>query len=123
MIARICSMATIFACVSTQAAEQKGWDGRAKPLAGDYQVYGGTVAEMQPPTRKDRKVSLKFTGALAKKLFDQIGPDAKISCSDDPAYRERNRGHISCTYFKDEGYTCYLGLDVIIGKSTHGSIC
>lgn len=123
MIKHLLFVATMVACALTQAGEQKAWDGRAKPLNGEYQVYGGTPAEMQAPTRKDRKVSFVFKGALAQDLFDQIGPDEKVSCSGDPAYRERNRGHISCTHFKDEGYTCYLGLDVISGKSTHGSIC
>ncbi len=107
------------------AAEKKpeGWDGRPKALKGDYQVYGGTLSEMLPPTRKDRKVAFMFTGQLAKDLFDQIGPDAKMSCGDAPDYRERNRGDLSCTYTKDNGYACYFGLDVPTGKSTNGSIC
>jgi hypothetical protein len=108
-----------------QAAEKKQevWDPSPKPLKGDYQVYGGTLSEMLPPSRKDRKVAFMFTGPLAKQLFDQIGPDAKMSCSDASDYRERNRGDLSCTYTKDNGYACYFGLDVPTGKSTNGSIC
>lgn len=98
-------------------------DGSPKPLKGDYQVYGGTLSEALPSTRNDRKVAFMFTGPLAKELFDQTGPDAKPSCSDAPGYRERNRRDFSCTYTKEDGYTCYFGLDVVTGRSTRGSIC
>ena len=106
-------------------ADEKKDEGRfgATTLKGDYYVYGGTLSEMLPPTRKDRKVSFMFTGGLAKELFDQIGPDAKISCSGASDYRERNRGDLACTYTKDDGYSCYFGLNVLSGKSTHGAIC
>lgn len=126
MSARLLVMAAALALYAlAQAAEKKqeAWDAKPKPLKGDYQVYGGTLSEMLPPTRKDRKVAFMFTGPLAKELFDQIGPDAKMSCSDAPDYRERNRGDLSCTYTKDNGYACYFGLDVPTGKSTNGSIC
>lgn len=103
--------------------KQDQWDGSPKPLKGDYQVYGGTLSEPVSPGRKDRKVAFMFTGPLAKELFDQVGPDAKPSCSDAPGYRERNRRDLSCTYTKEDGYTCYFGLDVVTGKSTPGSIC
>jgi hypothetical protein len=107
-----------------QAAEKKPetWDGRPKPLKGDYQVYGGTLSEAIPPTSKDRKVAFMFTGPLAKELFDQIGPDVKMSCSDVAGYRERRRGDLMCTHDED-GYSCYFGLDVPTGKSTNGAIC
>jgi hypothetical protein len=108
-----------------QPAEKKHeqWDGSAKPLKGDYQVYGGTLSEVVPPTKNDRKVAFMFTGALAKDLFDKLGPDAKPSCSDALGYRERNRRDLSCTYTKEDGYTCYFGIDVTTGRSTRGSIC
>lgn len=126
-------MTTRMACIAAaltlwsvaQAAETKPaeWDGRPKQLKGTYQVYGGTLSEALPPTKKDRKVAFMFQGPLAKELFDQIGPDAKISCSDASDYRERNRRDLSCTYTKDDGYICYFGLDVSTGRSTNGAIC
>lgn len=100
------------------------WEGApAKPLSGDYQVYGGTLSEMLPPTAKDRKVAFMFKGALAKELFNQIGPDVKESCSAAADYRERRKGDLDCTFTKANGYACYIGLDVPTGKSTNGSIC
>lgn len=117
--------ATVACCSLAQAGEQKPeqWDGRPKAVQGTYQVYGGTLSEAVPPTRKDRKVSFRLKGPLAKELFEQIGPDVKDSCSDASDYRERNRGDLSCTHTKDHGYSCYLGLDVPTGKSTNGAIC
>jgi hypothetical protein len=102
--------------------KEETWDGKPKPLKGDYQVYGGTLSEAIPPTPKDRKIALMFTGPLAKDLFDQIGRDVKMSCSDAAGYRERRRGDLMCTNDED-GYSCYFGLDVATGKSTKGAIC
>lgn len=99
------------------------WDARPRPLKGDYQVYGGTLSEMLPPTAKDRKLAMMLGGPLAKDLFDQIGPDRKASCSDAPGYRERRRGDLTCTYTRGEGYACYIGIDIATGKSMLGSIC
>ncbi|MEV4780322.1 hypothetical protein [Burkholderia sp. LMU1-1-1.1] len=48
-----------------------------------------------------------FKGPLAKDLFDQIGPGAKMPCGG----------------AKDHGYAYYFGLDVPTGKSTPGAIC
>jgi hypothetical protein len=120
----IVTAAALALYVQAHAAEKKpeAWDGRPKPLKGDYQVYGGTLSEAMAPTTKDRKVAFMFTGPLAKELFNQIGPDVKMSCSDAAGYRERRRGDLMCTHDED-GYSCYFGLDVPTGKSTNGSIC
>lgn len=93
MKASLAFIGIALAFLSSARADDKKDEGRygATPLKGDYYVYGGTLSEMLPPTRRDRKVSLMFTGVLAKDLFDQIGPDVKISCSGASDYRERNR--------------------------------
>jgi hypothetical protein len=120
----IAAAAAVALHVQAEPAKTKpeAWDGRPKPLKGDYQVYGGTLSEAIPPTSKDRKVAFMFTGPLAKELFDQLGPDVKMSCSDAPGYRERRRGDLMCTHDED-GYSCYFGLNVPTGKSTYGAIC
>lgn len=125
MKARLLCIVSVFVLFSSVHAAEKKNEGRygAKALKGDYYVYGGTLAEMTPPTRKDRKVAFMFAGPLAKDLFDQIGPDAKESCSSASDYRERNKGDLSCTYTKEDGYACYFGLNVMTGKSTYGVIC
>ena len=107
------------------AAETKPQQGRhmAQPIKGDYYVYCGSLGDSVPPTVKDKKISFMYMEPLAKELFGNIGPDVKNSCSGDPDYRERRRGHLTCIYTKSDGYTCYMGLDVPTGKSTYGSIC
>ena len=109
-----------------QAADKKEADWYAPaPLKGDYQVYGGTLSEKLPPTPKDRKVAFMFKGPFAKDLFNQIGPDVKKAdaCSSAASYRERRRGDVDCVYTKDNGYSCYFGIDVLTGKSMYGAIC
>lgn len=122
----VCAVSALALFSLAQAAEKKQeeWYG-AKPLKGNYQVYGGTLSEMLPPTPKDRKVSFRFTGPFAKDLFNQIGPDVKRadSCSSAADFRERRRGDLDCIYTKGDGYICYFGLDVRTGKSTYGALC
>lgn len=107
------------------AAEQQEESAEPRPLSGDYQVYGGSLAEMRPPTTNDRNVSFEFSGKTARDLFNYIGPDMKKgdSCSDAQDYRERRRGDLHCVHTKKEGYSCYLGLNLRTGKSEVGSIC
>jgi hypothetical protein len=125
MNARLVCLISAFALLPLAHAAGKKEEGRylAKPIKGDYYVYGGSIGDKTPPTPTDRKVSLMFTGPLAQDLFDHIGPDAKNSCSPGPDYRERNRGDLTCTWTKDHGYSCYFGLDARTGKSMHGSTC
>lgn len=113
----------LYAHAEPVGKKQEQWTFEPKPLKGEYQVYGGTLSEVQPPTPKDRKVSFMFTGPLARDLFNQIGPDLKQACGAAPDHRTRNRGDLSCIWDKDGGYVCYFGLDVPTGKSTYGSIC
>ena len=117
----------LMASISLSWAGEESPGGRygAKPLKGDYYVYGGTLADMTPPSQKDRKVALMLRGALAKELFEQIGPDAKKenACGSDPDYRERRRGDLACTYSKSDGHSCYFGLNVVTGKGLNGLIC
>lgn len=105
------------------AAEKEEGRFMAKPLKGDYYVYGGSIEDKTPPTSKDRKLSLMLTGPLAKELFDHIGPDLKDACGAGPDHRERNRGDLICLWTKEYGYACYVGIDVRTGKSMVGVIC
>ncbi len=122
----VCVIGALALLSAAQAAPKKE-EGRylAKPLKGDYYVYGGTLGEMVPPTQKDRKVSFMFTGPLAQDLFNQIGPDVKKedSCSSAAGYRERRKGDLNCVYTKEGGYVCYVGIDVVTGRSMNGTIC
>lgn len=120
-----CAFSAMMACSSSVADKQPEWTGEPKPLRGDYQIYGGTLSEMLPPTPGDRKVAIMFKGPLAKDIFQQIGPNVKSAdaCSSATDFKERRRGDVSCTYTKAGGYTCYFGMDLRTGKSTYGAIC
>ena len=97
----------------------------ARPLNGRYQIHGGSLAEMRPPSPGDAHVSFRFKGRSASDLFDSIGPDVKKqdACSAAAGYRERRRGHLLCVRTKEDGPTCYLGLDLRNGKSDAGAVC
>lgn len=120
----VCIVGALALFSLAQAAEKKlEWTPEFKPFSGRYQVYSGSPSEKQPPTPSDKQASVVLTGRAAKDLFDQIGPDVKDACSSDPNYRERRKGHLDCSYTKENGYQCFLGIDLRTGKSTHGSIC
>lgn len=76
-------------------------------LKGSYIVYGGSLGDMTPPTNKDRKVSITFTGVFAKDVFSRIGPDLKDACGALPMHRERQRGDLSCTL---DGKACAISV-------------
>lgn len=121
MSARITfSFAVLVLCSAASADRPQPLKGALK---GDYWIYGGSLGDTVPPTKNDRKVAFTFTGPLAKELFEQIGPDNKDACGAAPDYRIRDRGDLSCTWDKRDGYVCHFGLDVPKGKSTYGSIC
>ena len=120
----VCLVSTLALLPFAHAADKKdGGRYLAKPLKGDYYVYGGSIGDSTPPTQKDRKLSVMFSGTLAKDLFEHIGPDAKMACGAASDYRQRNRGDLQCSWAKDDGYSCYFGLDVRTGKSISDSSC
>ena len=102
------------------------WDGSYTAFKGRYLIYSGDLGEQQQPTRNDRKAAFVVEGALAKELFDAIGPDLKDACGVMAGLRVRQRGHVDCTFDKQHQaapYTCHFGLDLKTGKSIPGSIC
>ena len=115
---------SLFHIASVMAADTSQ-PGTPKPLRGDYQIYGGTLSEMLPPTSNDKKVAFMVTGPAAKDLFLQIGPDVarENACSAAKDYRERRRGDLSCVHMKSEGYSCYFGIDLKTGRGMYGAIC
>ena len=125
MNVRLTCLAGAIALASVSSAGESKSPSRylAKPLTGDFYMYGGSLGDSTPPTEKDRKLSLMVTGPLAKDLFDHLGPDIKDACGAGPDQRERGKGDLSCILTKSEGYSCYVGLDVRTGKSMRGLTC
>jgi hypothetical protein len=106
-----------------RAEGNKGWDGAAKPMKGEYLVYSGTLNEAQAPTKKDSKVSIRVAGHVAEDMFKSMYPDEKLTCTDMKGYRERRKGEVFCTYDPQDGYACYFGFDLRTGKSIGGASC
>lgn len=119
------AVAGLVVASSAQAVDKppESWSFQPKPLKGGYQVYGGTLSEVQPPSPKNRKVSLVLEGQLARELFEQIGPDRKKVCGAASDHRVRLKGDLACVRNKRDGYACYLGIDERTGKSTRGAGC
>lgn len=121
-----CVIGALALCSLVNAAEKTPqWSPDFKPFNGTYQIYSGSLSELQPPTPTDKQASVMLNGAAARDLFDQIGPDVKRneSCSSDPGFRQRRKGHLDCVHTKEDGYRCYFGINLRTGKSTYGSIC
>ena len=105
---------------STLAAA--GPDDRYKPLKGEYSIYSGELDNQGAPTAKDRKVSFIVTGAVARDMFNSMGPDDKDACVESGT-RSRSKQNLWCTFGRKDGYTCYFGFDLRSGKSIAGGIC
>ena len=102
----------------------------ADPIAGwqslgpaIYFIHGGTLADRQIPSQKDRKLSIVIDGQPAREIFDSIGPDLPATCSGEKEDRTRNKQGIHCSYTaEDKGtkegpYRCWIGLDLRTGAS------
>lgn len=98
----------------------EGWESLKGAV---YLIHGGTLADRQPVTPKDHKLSILFDGQAAKQVFDSIGPDLPMTCSGEKGDRARDRGGIFCSYHvqdkgtKDGPYRCWIGLDLKTGAS------
>jgi len=95
-----------------------------KPLkAAEYIIFSGnSINEPEPPSKKDRKLTVVFQGKAAKEVFDEIGPDERDICSPDKGDRQRRKGGVECRYSAGDkaangSYQCWVGMDLKTGKS------
>lgn len=105
------------------AGNQATWPAPYRPFKGEYTIYSGGLGDQQAPTRDDRKLSFIIKGATAKEIFDSMSPDDKYTCSSEKNARSRTKGEVWCAYKPNDGYTCYLGIDLKTGRSIAGGIC
>lgn len=101
-----------------------------KPLQGaTYKFHSGIVADREPPTAKDSRLTIVLHGKAAKELFDSIGPDQKETCDDAKGDRERAKKGVSCTYTaslindKDGPIRCWIGLNLKTGDTVGTISC
>ncbi len=105
------------------AGDKNGWTWEHKPLKASYSIYSGELGEEAAPTQTDRKLAIEVTGEAAKQIFDSMHPDFKPSCSSEKGDRDRRKGDLYCTYHPNEGYRCFIGINLRTGKSIAGGIC
>jgi hypothetical protein len=114
-------LATALACVAFGARGDAN-DGNHGPLRGDYLEYSGTLDDALLPTKSDSKLEVRVTGKLAADMFRHLGPAAKSqSCGN--AEETRSRGDLICVSGAGKGAECFIGLDVLKGRSINGRVC
>lgn len=96
-----------------------------KPMESRYMLYSGAIGDSVAPSKSDTKMSLEITGRAAEDLFGQIGADVRDACGTEEGSRFRSKGNgsISCQYTRQDGYVCYLGVDLKKGKLVTASVC
>jgi hypothetical protein len=93
-------------------------------LAGDAMLYGGDIGDPTGPTPRDAKLFLDLTGKAAQRAYELLGASSEMhggEC-DDPEVTSRHKGDVTCMHDK-QGYACYLGFDLVRGKSIASSVC
>lgn len=123
-----CVAAALLAVASSALFAQSS--DSSKPLkAAEYIIFSGNyINEPDPPSKKDRKLSIVFEGKAAKEVFDEIGPDLRDICSPEKGNRERRKGGVECRYTAADkpgsgSYQCWVGMDLKTGKSEHTIGC
>ena len=110
----------------TYANAKMPWNGEYAVYQGGYLLYSRELGDMQPPTRRDQKVSFMVEGRIAREMFESMAPDLKFACGSSLRLRVRNRGDVDCSFETDNHaspYTCYFGFNLNTGKSITGATC
>lgn len=96
-----------------------------KPMEAQYRLYSGSIGDPLPADQDDAKLSLAITGEAAEEIFQRIGPDREDQCGaeDGSRFRARGDGSVVCQYSLQDGYFCYLGIDLLKGKPVNASVC
>jgi|GEM_PF-4703314 len=108
---------TVVVILSVQSGSVRGADDGK--FSGEYRFFSGEVGEMGQPTQKDAKVGLSFSGALAQRMYRNMGAAAHTdACSGDDKEDIRIKGNLLCSRDKVTGKAeCDVGIDIHSGKS------
>ena len=100
-------------------------DGPAKGrYSGEFAIYGGSPADIVPPTAKDATLGLTIEGPLAARMYRELGPKAQQKECVPDGVEIRDLGHISCDREKAGGKaTCYVAFNLRSGKSDYPRPC
>lgn len=90
-----------------------------------YLLYSGAIGDPMPVEQNNAKLALAITGDAAEEIFQQIGPDLKDECDagNESRFRANGNGSVACQYHLQDGYLCYLGIDLVKGMPVSASVC
>lgn len=96
-----------------------------KPIEARYLLYSGAIGDPMPVEQNNAKLALAITGDAAEEIFQQIGPDLKDECDagNESRFRANGNGSVACQYHLQDGYLCYLGIDLVKGMPVSASVC
>lgn len=92
------------------------------PLQANYKIHSGGTAYSELPTKDDSAFTVAFRDEAARQVFEQIGPDVKPVCNDEPGYRVREKKGVYCSYTarlenpKNSHYRCWVGINLRTGE-------
>lgn len=90
------------------------------PLSGWYDFYSGSPGELSEPTAKDTKLHITVTGALAARMFRELGPRAQLKGSCPEGSVSRMRDELYCTREASGKTECEFGFDMRTGNPSGG---
>jgi hypothetical protein len=120
---KIIAIVALVAGSATLARSAQSWNFEYRPFKGEYHIYGGTLGEETPPTKRSRNIAYQVRGPVAMQMFEAMGPDLKDVCGAEDGQRIRQRAEVSCSFNPKDGYSCSFGFDLITGKSIAGIEC
>lgn len=120
---KIVAVIALLACGVGLARSAHLWAFEYRPFRGEYSIYGGTLGEPTPPTRRSKNIEYHVRGTVARQMFEAMGPDLKDVCGAEGDQRIRQRAEVSCLFNPKNGYNCDFGFDLTTGRSIAGSQC
>jgi len=120
---KIFAALALMACGAALARGAHPWAFEYRPFTGSYNIFGGTLSEQVPPTKRSKNIAYYVKGAVAKQMFEAMGPDLKDVPGADGEQRIRQRAHVNCSFSPRDGYSCSFGFDLITGTSIAGTEC
>ena len=94
-------------------------------MEAQYLLYSGAIGDPMPVEQHNAKLALAITGEAAEEIFQQIGPDLKDECDagNESRFRTNDNVSVACQYHLQDGYLCYLGIDLVKGMPVNASVC
>jgi len=121
MLRRASLLGVTLLCLLLAHQARAVWQFAERNFSASYAIYGGYLDEAVAPVAGDTKVVFRLTGAVARDMFDAMGPDLPNGCPD-AQIRVRHRDMLLCRYRPKDGHHCDFGFDLSTGLSIGGTV-